>query len=159
MSRLNLEVVVEVVRQTDKALLVDAGFGAVWIPKSQVRDMVEVEDGLYEITVPEWLYDEKKPRRNTKMIPTDELVSKVVALMLRSHTVAVVGVDYDQEGADDAPYALESMIASTGELTPENVVELFDAVARAARISVERMKIVDAANDIINENETEVPNE
>lgn len=55
-----VEIAVEVRRETDKALLVFDGKQEVWVPKSMITDQSEDERGNVEtIFLPEWLALEK----------------------------------------------------------------------------------------------------
>ena len=57
----DVEIAVVITRETEKAYLVN--FGApelVWVPKSQINDYVEEDDGrISSIFIPEWLAKEK----------------------------------------------------------------------------------------------------
>lgn len=60
MSRREVEIAVEVRGETERALRVYDGKKEVWIPKSQVTDQSEDDDGKIEtIFIPEWLAEEK----------------------------------------------------------------------------------------------------
>lgn len=48
-----------IVAETKKAILFDDGIMREWVPKSQILDMKSREGGLYEITIPRWLLEEK----------------------------------------------------------------------------------------------------
>lgn len=55
-----VEIDCKIIRSTEKAYLVD--FGAkehVWVPRSQITDESEDEDGISSIFIPEWLAIEK----------------------------------------------------------------------------------------------------
>jgi hypothetical protein len=52
------EIYVEVKAETDKAILVDYEGKEYWLPKSQLEDWPDVEDGG-DIEVPLWLLEEK----------------------------------------------------------------------------------------------------
>jgi hypothetical protein len=59
----DVEIAVEVLAETDRALLVFDGVIQVWIPKSQIKDQCE-EQGLFgskitSIFISEWLAGEK----------------------------------------------------------------------------------------------------
>ena len=49
------EIAVHIVHETDRALLVDGGFGQVWVPKSQITSWT-----ANTITLPEWLAKKKR---------------------------------------------------------------------------------------------------
>jgi hypothetical protein len=52
----DIEIAVEVRRETDKALLVFDGKVETWVPKSKISDQSESNDGTIEtIFIPEWL--------------------------------------------------------------------------------------------------------
>jgi len=55
-----IEIAVEVRRETEKAMLIYDGKSEAWVPKSQITDQSEKNDGTIEsIFVPEWLALEK----------------------------------------------------------------------------------------------------
>jgi hypothetical protein len=54
-----IDVCVEVNHETDSAYLVTDGFMEDWIPKSQIIDETEHEDGCITFVIPEWLALEK----------------------------------------------------------------------------------------------------
>jgi hypothetical protein len=56
-----VEVECRLVKQTDKAYLIDAGGeDPVWIPRSMIEDEgVEPDGSLYSIFIPEWLAQEE----------------------------------------------------------------------------------------------------
>lgn len=45
--------------ETARAILLDTGDEEVWIPKSQVLGQEEIEDGITELQIPEWLAMDK----------------------------------------------------------------------------------------------------
>ena len=51
----DIELAIEVVARTDRALLVTDGKEECWIPKSQISDYVGEEDSPETIFIPEWL--------------------------------------------------------------------------------------------------------
>ena len=56
----DIEIAVEVRRETDRALLVFDGKTEVWVPKSKISDQSENDNGDVEtIFIPEWLAFEK----------------------------------------------------------------------------------------------------
>jgi hypothetical protein len=55
----DIEVAVEVRRETDRALLVYDGKVEVWIPKSQISDQSETNGKIESIFIPEWLATDK----------------------------------------------------------------------------------------------------
>lgn len=56
----DVEIAVEIRLETDRAFLVFDGKTEAWIPKSQVSDQSESDDGTIEtIFIPEWLALEK----------------------------------------------------------------------------------------------------
>lgn len=56
----DIEIAVEVMAQTDKALLVFDGNSEVWIPKSQISDQCEENDGtITSIFISEWIAEKK----------------------------------------------------------------------------------------------------
>lgn len=64
MSRTSLfDITCILVRETDKAVCIDAegdGETLVWLPKSQIEiAKVAGKQNLYEVTMPEWLAEEK----------------------------------------------------------------------------------------------------
>lgn len=65
MRKANVELSVEFVRHTDKAILVRYDASEVWLPKSQIEDEEEFdwdafdEDDDIDIIIPEWLAEEK----------------------------------------------------------------------------------------------------
>ena len=55
-----LEFEIEIIRETDKAILISDGMAQEWIPKSQLEDDPEKQaNGLYFIIIPEWLAIDK----------------------------------------------------------------------------------------------------
>lgn len=60
MSNKEVEIAVEIKRETEKAYLVFDGDKEVWIAKSQIKDYCEGESGkITSIFLPEWLCLEK----------------------------------------------------------------------------------------------------
>lgn len=59
MSREEVEIAVEVRRETTAALLVFDGKTECWIPKSQISDQSETDGKIETIFIPEWLANEK----------------------------------------------------------------------------------------------------
>lgn len=60
MSNREIEIAVDIKRETDKAYLVFDGAREAWIPKSQITDYTEERDGqITSIFIPEWLAEEK----------------------------------------------------------------------------------------------------
>ena len=58
MDRRDIEVTVDIVRETEKALLINDGTQEVWLPKSQITWTLR-RDGMLDISMPEWLAEEK----------------------------------------------------------------------------------------------------
>ena len=55
-----LEFEIEIIRETDKAILISDGTAQEWIPKSQLEDDPDRRNnGLYLIIIPEWLAIDK----------------------------------------------------------------------------------------------------
>lgn len=51
---------VDIVRQTDKAILVELYGEEAWIPKSQIEDMTQdMDTGQTVIVIPMWLHEDK----------------------------------------------------------------------------------------------------
>lgn len=48
-----------VVKETDAALLLETHLGDIWIPKSQIIERYEDEDGHHKAVIPVWLAVEK----------------------------------------------------------------------------------------------------
>jgi len=48
-------IAVTIIHETERALLVDGGFGQTWVPKSQITDW-----SANTITMPEWLAKKKR---------------------------------------------------------------------------------------------------
>ena len=55
----DIEIAVEVIGRTDKALRVYDGKTKCWIPRSQISDYSGEEDSPETIFIPEWLANEK----------------------------------------------------------------------------------------------------
>jgi hypothetical protein len=55
----HIEIAVEVVAETPKALLVTDGDKQVWIPRSQIHDYCEEKGKVTSIFITEWLATEK----------------------------------------------------------------------------------------------------
>lgn len=53
-----VDVTVQLLHETDKAIRVSDGTREAWLPKSQV-EYNEVKPGIYEVTAPEWLLLDK----------------------------------------------------------------------------------------------------
>lgn len=55
-----VDLTVKLIRETDSAYLVtDDDRNREWIPKSQVEFFEEKKDGVYDLSIPEWLANEK----------------------------------------------------------------------------------------------------
>lgn len=54
-----IEITLDVMRETEKAYLVSDGDTECWIPKSQVSDMELLRDTTYAVLMPEWLAHDK----------------------------------------------------------------------------------------------------
>lgn len=54
-----IEITAEIVRETAAAILIFDGDREVWLPKSMVVEWHELEKGIVELTLPEWLAFEK----------------------------------------------------------------------------------------------------
>ncbi len=54
-----IDVTVELITDTDRAILVTDGGHPVWLPKSQIEYERRGVGGLYEVTLPVWLAHEK----------------------------------------------------------------------------------------------------
>ena len=54
-----IEIEVEVVAETPKAMLVNDGKKEVWIPRSQIKDYCEEKGKVTSIFITEWLATEK----------------------------------------------------------------------------------------------------
>jgi len=54
MGEENVELSVEVVHITDKAILIDEGDEQIWLPKSQIR-LEHSSGNTYSVEIPEWL--------------------------------------------------------------------------------------------------------
>jgi len=48
-----------IVHMTDRAYLLDYGDGQAWVPRSQVLDVTDNQDGTSTVTMPEWLAIDK----------------------------------------------------------------------------------------------------
>jgi hypothetical protein len=55
----DVEITVEIVKETDMAYLVKDGDVEVWLPKSQIRGEEDLQGGIVELIIPEWLAEEK----------------------------------------------------------------------------------------------------
>ena len=55
------DITVRKMAETERAVLVTDGTPeeAVWLPKSQIEIMPSDKPGLYDVTLPEWLAEEK----------------------------------------------------------------------------------------------------
>lgn len=54
-----IEIAVDVVAETQKAMLVNDGKQDVWIPRSQIKDYCEEKGKVTSIFITEWLATEK----------------------------------------------------------------------------------------------------
>ena len=55
----NVELFIQVIHETDDALLVDDGTKRVWLPTSQIYSIEEEREGYATIEIPEWLAEKK----------------------------------------------------------------------------------------------------
>jgi len=53
----DIEIAVEIVARTEKALLVNNGITECWVPRSQISDYSGDEDSPETIFLPEWFAD------------------------------------------------------------------------------------------------------
>lgn len=61
MSKEPVELLVTIIRETPDAILVNDGTVDAWIPKSQLLEEPEEQDGgMVEITIPGWLAEDKE---------------------------------------------------------------------------------------------------
>lgn len=54
-----IEIAVEVIAETPKAMLINDGKFEVWIPRSQIKDYCEEKGKVTSIFITEWLATEK----------------------------------------------------------------------------------------------------
>jgi hypothetical protein len=59
MAKEVIDITVEILHETENALLVVSGEVEAWIPKSQIEDMTNLSNGLFEIVIPEWIAEDK----------------------------------------------------------------------------------------------------
>ena len=55
-----VEITAEIIKQTDFAILIDDGEVRVWLPKNQIEQIDRVYENCAEISIPEWLAEEKE---------------------------------------------------------------------------------------------------
>ena len=58
-DRDDVEVTVEILRESEKAYQVTDGDTICWLPRSQVKDMEFLRGTTHEMLIPEWLATEK----------------------------------------------------------------------------------------------------
>ncbi len=56
---INIEITVDILRETDAAILVSDGDREVWLPKSQIEYSGDPGDESVCVEIPEWLAEEK----------------------------------------------------------------------------------------------------
>lgn len=50
-----IELTVEIVHETEKAVLFTDGTAEKWVPRSQIQAMESTRNGAWQVTLPEWL--------------------------------------------------------------------------------------------------------